>query len=112
MTRDPNDVVKVYAGPMVTVEAYKQVLADAGIDAKVVGEALLASFGTAIPDSVELWVHQSDVEQARAAIERYEEGRTDEDRQRHHHQRPTSDAKPGAAPARKEPHVKQDPLGE
>jgi hypothetical protein len=110
MNSDPNDVVKVYAGPMVTVEIYQQVLADAGIQGRVVGEDLTASFGSAIPDSVELWVHRSDLEKATAAIQRYEDGRTDEDRQRHRH--PTSDRKPGAAPRRKEPHVKQDPLGE
>src|SRR5262245_13343186 len=102
MSRDPNDVVRLYAGPMVIVEEYQQVLAEAGIEAKVVGEALLASFGSAIPDSVELWVHSADLEKAKAAIERFEQQRPQEN-QRQQHPRPTSDAKPGAAPWRKEP---------
>src|SRR5262245_47693379 len=109
MSRDPNDVVKVYSGPMVIVEEYQQVLAEAGIEAKVVGEALLASFGSAIPDSVELWVHSADLDKARAAIERFEQQRDD---QRQKHPRPTNEGKPGATPWRKEPHVKQDPAGE
>lgn len=91
MNADPNDVVTVYSGPMVTVETYQQVLADAGIESRVVGEALAASFGSAIPDSVELWVHRSDLEKATAAIKRYEEGRP---REQQHHPRPTNDPKP------------------
>jgi hypothetical protein len=78
MERDPNDVVTVYSGPMVTVETYKHVLAEAGIESRVVGEALASSFGTALPDSVELWVHQQDLEKAKAAIKLYEDHRTKE----------------------------------
>lgn len=90
MTRDPNDVVTVYAGPMMIVESYKQVLADAGIESRVVGEALTASFGTAIPGSVELWVHQSDLGKATEAIKRYEEERP---KAHHHHPHPTDEPK-------------------
>jgi hypothetical protein len=109
MERDPNDVVTVYSGPMVTVETYKQVLAEAGIDSRVVGEALAASFGSALPDSVELWVHQHDLEKAKAAIKLYEEQRPQE---HPHFPPPTSVPKPTSHPIRKEPHIKQDPLGE
>ena len=49
MTADPNEVVKVYSGSLVVVEAYKQALADAGIESKMAGDSLLASFGTAVP---------------------------------------------------------------
>jgi hypothetical protein len=72
---DPNDVVRVAAGEMVVVELYKQALADAGIEGRVLGEALMANFGTAIPRSVELWVHRSDAEKAEAVIKRMEEER-------------------------------------
>jgi hypothetical protein len=72
---DPNeDVVRVYAGSMVTAELYQQALKDAGIESRVVGLSLSASFGTAIPDSVELWVKSEDADKARAAIKLYEEG--------------------------------------
>ena len=111
---DPNDeVVKVYAGPFVAAEAYQLALTDAGIENKIVGGALLSSFGSAIPNSTEIWVHQKDAEKALAVIKRYEEerrGGTDHERQ--HHPHPTDSPKPGHAPHRKEPHVKQDPLGE
>ncbi len=66
------DVVKVYAGPYVTAEIYQQVLREAGIEARVVGEALLAGFGSALPDVVEVWVPQQDAEKALAAIRLYE----------------------------------------
>jgi hypothetical protein len=72
MTDNPDDVVKVAAGEMVVMELYKQGLADAGIQAKVLGEALESSFGTAIPKSIELWVHRSDEARAREVIERME----------------------------------------
>ena len=72
MTPDPQEVVTVYSGPLVVVEAYKQALADAGIESKMTGDALLASFGSAIPGAIELYVHQSDLEKAGAAIQRYE----------------------------------------
>jgi hypothetical protein len=38
----------------------------------VVGLNLTASFGSAIPDSVELWVKSEDAEKAAAAIKRFE----------------------------------------
>jgi hypothetical protein len=69
---DPNDVVRVAAGDMVVIELYKQGLAEAGIEGRVLGEALDASFGTAIPQSVELWVHRSDAERAEAVIRQME----------------------------------------
>lgn len=72
MTRDPNDVVRVYAGTLVDAERCREVLEDAGIESRVVGGALLASFGSAIPDSVELWVHREDLDRAVEAIKRAE----------------------------------------
>jgi hypothetical protein len=68
-----DDVVRVYAGPLVNVELYQQALTEAGIESKVVGLSLTANFGTALPGSVELWVKSEDFEKAKAAIERYEQ---------------------------------------
>jgi phosphotransferase system HPr-like phosphotransfer protein len=65
--------VKVYTGDMVTAELYQQALKDAGIDSKVMGLSLSASFGTAIPGSVELLVKGEDEEKAIAAIKQYED---------------------------------------
>ena len=75
MSPDPDDVVRVATGTMIAVELYKQALADDGIAGRVVGLDLTGSFGTALPDSVELWVHRADVPAAEAAVRRVEAGR-------------------------------------
>lgn len=75
MSHDPNDVVRIAAGDMVTIEINKQELAAEGITAHVVGESLESSFGSALPMSVELWVHQSDAARARAVVEQSEQDR-------------------------------------
>jgi hypothetical protein len=72
MSRDPNDVVRVYSGPLANVESYQQVLRESGIESKVVGTDLSAGFGSAISDSIELWIHNSDMEKAITAIKLYE----------------------------------------
>ena len=70
---EPNeDVVKVYSGSMVSAELYQQALKEAGIESRVVGLSLTASFGSAIPDSVELWVKSEDADKATAAIKQFE----------------------------------------
>lgn len=66
------DIVMVASGTMVQVELWHAALADAGIDAKVVGEDLTAGLGTAIPASVELWVHQGDFDRATAILQQEE----------------------------------------
>jgi hypothetical protein len=70
--RDEHDVTKVYSGSVVSVELYQQALKESGIESKVVGLDLAASFGTAIADSVELWVKSEDGDRAVAAIRQYE----------------------------------------
>jgi hypothetical protein len=111
MDRNPDDVVRVFSGTLIEVEMYQQVLDDAGIQSKVVGDELgSAGLGTVLPGSVELWVHQNDLEKAVAAIKRDEEGKRHPHGGKHPH--PTSDPKPGQAPHRKEPHVKQDPFNQ
>ncbi|MCS7022714.1 MAG: DUF2007 domain-containing protein [Gemmataceae bacterium] len=88
-----DDIVKIYAGPYVTAEIYQQVLQEAGIEARVVGEELLAGFGSAIPDVVEVWVHRTDAEKARAAIQLYEQQRGNSS-ERPEFPRPTDDPLP------------------
>lgn len=75
MSNDPHDVVKVAVGEMVEIELFKQALADAGIEARAMGESLDASLGTALINSVELWVHRSDAGRAREIIDEMEEAR-------------------------------------
>jgi hypothetical protein len=75
MTPDPNDVVKVASGDHVLIELYRNRLADDGIEAKVLGESLEASFGTAIAGSVELWVHRADAARSVALIREMEQER-------------------------------------
>ena len=109
MTDDPNDVVKVVAGSFVAIEMYQRELKEAGIPSKVVGLNLEASFGTAIPDSIELWVHQSDAERAAAVIERVERERGQQVTEKHEHPRPTSDPKPRTPGGRPHTHYDTDP---
>ena len=68
-----HDVVRVYAGPVVTVELYQQALKEAGVEGKVVGLDLSAGIGSALPSAVELWVKSEDAERAAAAIKRFED---------------------------------------
>ena len=75
MSSDPNDVVKVAVGETIDIELYKQALTDAGIEAHVLGETLDSSLGTAIINSVELWVQSSNAERAREVIREVEEDR-------------------------------------
>ena len=75
MSNDPHDVVKVAVGEMIEIELFKQALADAGIEARAMGETLDASLGTALINSVELWVHRSDAVRAREIIREMEEDR-------------------------------------
>ncbi len=72
MTHDQDDIVKIYAGPMVTVELYQQALKEAGIESKVVGLSLMANIGSALPDAVELLVKSEDAEKAKTVIEQFE----------------------------------------
>lgn len=72
MTRDPNDVVTVASGDAVVMELCRQRLADEGIEAKTTGDALEASFGTAIPGSIEVWVHRGDADRAAALLREME----------------------------------------
>ena len=109
MSHDPNDVVRVFSGPLIEVESHQRILAESGIESKVVGTELTGSFGTAMPSSIELWVHRRDAEKAAAIIERDGAGRSGPHGGKFPH--PTNDPKPGHAPARKEPYVNPNPGG-
>jgi|GEM_PF-870733 hypothetical protein len=69
MSEPSDDIVKIADGPLVQIELWQQVLKEAGIDSRVVGTDLSGSFGSALPGSVELWVHESDRAKAEAAIQ-------------------------------------------
>jgi len=107
MADDPNDVVKVATGSFVAMEMYQRELKEAGIPSKVVGLNLEASFGTAIPNSIELWVHRSDAERAAAVIDRLEAERGHLSPEPEQFDRPQSDAKPRPQGAPK-PHTHYD----
>ena len=94
MADDPNDVVKVATGSFVAMEMYQRELKASGIPSKVVGLNLEASFGTAIPNSIELWVHRSDAERAAAVIERLEKERGHLGPEHEQFGAPQSDPKP------------------
>jgi len=112
MTPDPNEVVKLYSGPLVVVEAYQQELADAGIECKMTGDSLLATFGTAVPGAIELYVHQRDFEKARAAIQRYEDERGKREQNNPTHSHPTDSAKPDGTQHRIRHHIPPHPTGQ
>ncbi|HSQ57418.1 MAG TPA: hypothetical protein VLM40_16975, partial [Gemmata sp.] len=75
MTHDPHDVVRVFSGTLIEVESYQQALTAAGIESRIVGTELTAGLGTAIPGSIELWVHRSDFDKSVAAIKLDDEER-------------------------------------
>ena len=110
MSPDPEEVVTVYSGPLVVVEAYKQALADVGIASKMTGDALLASFGSAIPGAIELYVHQSDLDRAVAAIQQYEAERTSEEALEHSH--PRDERAPHSVPHHQPRHIPPHQSGE
>jgi hypothetical protein len=76
MTPNPDDeLVKVATGELVETEMYQQELAEAGIESRVVGQDLDASFGSALLGSMEVYVRESDAERAQEIIRRLEEER-------------------------------------
>src|SRR5687768_4709302 len=76
MTPNPDDeLVKVATGELVETEIYQQELTEAGIESRVVGQNLDASFGSALLGSMEVYVRESDAERAREIIRRLEEER-------------------------------------
>lgn len=96
MRTDRDDLVRVRAGSLTQIEYWHELLEAAGVESRVVGDALLGGLGTAVPNSVELWIHRADAAAAEAAMAGAE---------KHHqwspeshpippHGHPTSDPKP------------------
>jgi hypothetical protein len=96
MTPNADDeLVRVAAADLVTIELYQRALKEAGIESRVVGDELTAGLGTALTGSVELWVWEEDAERAGAAIRYMEEHRGEAPRpEPQQHDRPTSDPRP------------------
>lgn len=67
-----DEVVKIASGDLILMEIFQQALQDAGINSHVVGDNLDASLGTAIPNSIELYVKMHDAPQAEKILERVE----------------------------------------
>jgi hypothetical protein len=68
MTQHSDDLVKVAAGALIEVRAWADVLQGAGIMYRLVGDDLTAGLGTALSDSVELWVFRADAGAAEAEM--------------------------------------------
>ncbi|QJW95452.1 hypothetical protein [Frigoriglobus tundricola] len=68
MSEHFDDLVKVAAGTLIQVQELGNVLQGAGIQSRVVGDDLTAGLGTALPDSVELWVRRADATAAESTL--------------------------------------------
>jgi hypothetical protein len=76
------------------------------------GEALLASFGSAIPGAIELYVHQRDFEKARAAIEQYERERAEREAGGQEHSHPEDEPAPHGERHHQKRHIPPHPAGQ
>jgi hypothetical protein len=110
MTADPNEVVTVFAGSLIEAQGYRQALADAGIESKLTGDALLANFGSAIPGAIELYVHRRDFDNAVAAIRRYDAERSGEGEEPLPH--PEDASKPSSERHWQKHHIPPHPTGQ
>jgi hypothetical protein len=70
MTKHTDDLVRIATASLVQVRAWGDVLRSAGIESRVVGDPFSAGLGTAVPGSIELWVHREDAAASEAAIAR------------------------------------------
>jgi hypothetical protein len=68
MTQHSADLVMVAAGALIEVRAWADVLREAGILYRLVGDDPAAMPGDAPLDSVELWVRSADAEAAEAEM--------------------------------------------
>jgi len=65
-----DDVVRLATGTLIQVRSWGVLLRTAGIGSRVVGDAQTAGLGTAVPGTVELWVHREDAAASEATIAR------------------------------------------
>jgi Putative prokaryotic signal transducing protein len=68
MKDEPKELLRVSTGSLTQVQYMRELLENAGIESQVVGDNLTAGLGTALPDSVELWIHRNDATAAEAAL--------------------------------------------
>jgi hypothetical protein len=86
----------VARGSFSQVWTWHDLLRAAGIGSRVVGDNLTAGLGTALPGSIELWIHSADAEAAEAALVRAD-GQSRREPESHPippHGHPASDPKP------------------
>jgi hypothetical protein len=95
LTKSSDDLVRVGTDSRAQVRAWCDVLRAAGIESRVVGDPFTAGLDTAIPDSIELWVHREDAAASEAAIARAGQHRREsESHPVPPHGHPVSDPKP------------------
>jgi hypothetical protein len=70
MSAYENDIVCVARGSLSQIQIWHDLLRAEGIGSRVVGDNLTAGLGTALPGSVELWIHSADAEAVGAALAR------------------------------------------
>jgi hypothetical protein len=61
MTEITNDMICMKRGSLFQVRAWQHLLRTAGIKSRVIGDNRTAGLGTALPGSVELWIHSADM---------------------------------------------------
>jgi hypothetical protein len=105
MSHDPQELVKIFAGPLVEVELRHDALSDAGIESKVVGTNLTASFGSALTDSIELWIHRGDLAKAEDLLLKHAKPHHDHEKFPH----PTDSPKAAPPHTHKEAWINPDP---
>ena len=74
-----NDIVCAARGSWSQVEFWHELLEAAGIESRVVGDNLTAGLGTALPGSIELWIHSEDAEEAEAVLARADHSRREQE---------------------------------
>ena len=95
MTAGANDIVCVASGSLLQVETWRELLLAGGIESRIVGDNLTAGLGTALPGSIELWVHRANAQSAEAAVGGAgDHHREPESRPGPPHGHPVSDPKP------------------
>lgn len=57
MNDEANDIVCLTSGSLTQVQILHNLLRTAGIESRVVGDYRTAGLGTAIPGTIELWIH-------------------------------------------------------
>jgi hypothetical protein len=96
MTANENDIVCVARGSLSQVQIWHDLLRAVGIESRVVGDNLTAGLGTALPGSIELWIHSADAAAVEAALARADDHplRESESHPIPSHGRPASDPEP------------------